>query len=109
MNESEIASLIGTRDGYTIASRLLQMLDTGELDPAKAEDVDRAVQRITGEVLDESVRKYGEDTISVEGDPYVVAAREVLRESISRGLRGVFSRPPNRSRISKGPVVASRS
>ena len=101
MNEAEIAALIGTRDGHTIASRFLQMLDTGELDPAKAHDVDRAVERIADEVVATSAQKYGPDTIFVDGDPYMLAAREALRESLSRGVRGVFSRNQNRSRISK--------
>ena len=82
------------------------MIDTGEVDPSESEGVDHAVQRISDEVLDESVRKYGSDTVFVEGDPYVVAASEALRESISRGLRGVFSRNPS-PRISKRRRVAA--
>ena len=63
MNESEIAALIGTRDGHTIASRFLQLLDSGELDPAKDQEVDSAAERITDEVVAESAKRYGPDTI----------------------------------------------
>ena len=101
MTETELAALIGTHDGHIIASRFLQLLDSGQLDPANVEQVDRVVDRITDEVVAESARKYGQDTVFVEGDPYVVAAREALRESLSRGVRGLFFRNQNRSRISK--------
>ena len=101
MNESEIAALIGTRDGHTIASRFLQLLDGGELDPAKDQEVDSAAERITDEVVTESAKRYGPDTIFVEGDAYVFAAREAVHESLSRGVRGLFFRNQKRSRTSR--------
>ena len=101
MNESEIAALIGTRDGHTIARRFLRLLDSGELDPVKDQEVDRAAARITDEVVAESAKKYGLDTIFVEGDAYVFAAGEALHESLSRGVRGLFFRNQKRSRTSQ--------
>ena len=99
--ESELATLIGTQDGHAIASRFLKLLESGELDPANVQEVDRVVDRITDEVVAESAKKYGPDTVFVEGDPYVFAAREALRESLSRGVRGLFFRNQNRPRIFK--------
>jgi hypothetical protein len=100
MNESEIAALVGTRDGHIIASRFLHLLDSGKLDPTNLQEVDRVTDRIVDEVVAESAREYGPDTIFVEGDPYVSAAREALRESLSRGVRGLFFRDRDRSRVS---------